>query len=43
MLALSICILDGVATAWLVHQVIEEAMPDVNTFEDSLEVSYVVK
>ena len=42
MLALSICILDGVATAWLVSQVIEEAVPDVNTFEDSLEVSDMV-
>ena len=42
MLALSICILDRVTTAWLVGQVIEEAMADVNAFEDSLKVSDVI-
>ena len=42
MLALSICILDGVATAWLVSQVVKQAMADVNAFEDPLEVSDVV-
>ena len=42
MLALSIGILDRVTTAWLISQVIEEAMADVNAFEDPLEVSNVV-
>ena len=43
MLTLSICILDGVATARLISKVIEEAMADVNALKYSLEVSDVVQ
>ena len=43
MLALGICVLDGVTAPRLVSQVVEEAMADVDAFKDPLEVSDMIE